>query len=474
MALRRRELVKLLAASAAGSALAPKAVFARPSEPIARDVAILGGGSAGTYAALRLRDLGHSVVVLERSQRLGGHAETYYDPISGAPIDIGVVIFPDDPLVRSYFGRFGVELVSGSGSSGTPAQRFVDFRTGAPVMAYRPSQEELGAAFGAYLQLLTTRFAFLAQNGYRLPGSGPELDDLLLPFGQFAGKYGLNAILPTFFLFEQGFGPLLEATTLYVLKNMSAQVVSAALSGGFLAVPSGTSSLYQAATDELGEDVLFGTRVNQVERASGARSGGAPIRLRVQTDDGPRQIRAKKLLVTAPPLPSNLRVLRLDSTESAIFSRFVANNYWTAVAEIEGALGSTSLVNAAPDTPFNLPPLPGIYSVGPSIVPGLVEIKYGSTRELGDERVRSSIARDIARVDLPEIGPLSLGGYAIFKNHSPYMLHVSPGEIRGGFYDDLEALQGHNGTFYAGAAFQTHSSAAIWAYLEELVPRLFS
>jgi heterodisulfide reductase subunit A-like polyferredoxin len=44
---------------------------------IERDVAIIGGGSAGTYAAVRLRDLGKSVIVIEKDVVLGGHTDTY-------------------------------------------------------------------------------------------------------------------------------------------------------------------------------------------------------------------------------------------------------------------------------------------------------------------------------------------------------------------------------------------------------------
>jgi len=51
---------------------------------------------------------------------------------------------------------------------------------------------------------------------------------------------------------------------------------------------------------------------------------------------------------------------------------------------------------------------------------------------------------------------------------------ASPQQIRAGFYRDLQGLQGHNHTYYAGAAFQTHSSAAIWAFLEELLPSIAS
>ena len=80
MDVRRRDVLKLLVSSAAGSALATRPAKAAEGGAIHRDVCVIGGGSAGTYSAVRLRDLGHSVVVLERSNRLGGHAETFVDP----------------------------------------------------------------------------------------------------------------------------------------------------------------------------------------------------------------------------------------------------------------------------------------------------------------------------------------------------------------------------------------------------------
>ena len=44
---------------------------------IERDVAIIGGGSAGTYSAVRLKDMGKSVIVIEKDVILGGNTDTY-------------------------------------------------------------------------------------------------------------------------------------------------------------------------------------------------------------------------------------------------------------------------------------------------------------------------------------------------------------------------------------------------------------
>jgi hypothetical protein len=464
MTLRRRDLLKLVGSSA-GVLAAREALAAGPV--MHRDVCILGGGSAGTYAAMRLRDAGRTVAIVERSSRLGGHAETFRDPNTGAPIDIGVIIFPDNQLVRGYFGRFGVPLINLPAGGGGGRSSFVDFRSGSAVSAFDPTPAELGAALGAYFQLVSGPFAFLAQNGYQLPAHGPLLRQLTQPFGQFAQQNGLSALLPLFYLYEQGFGSLLDAPTLYVLKNLGPEVVGGILGSTFLAAPTGVGSLYDAATSVLGPDTIFDADVLRV-----VRPGRGPVILVASTPDGPRVVECGKLLITAPPLLSNLRNLDLDGLEWSLLSRFDPHFYYTAVLKTSGLAPDLSLVNAAPDTPFNLGPLPGIYSISPSPVPGLTNVKYGSSRWLSDATVRAAIRADIERVNIGGVGPIHVDDFAIFKSHSPYALMASPSDIRRGFYASLEQLQGRRSTYYASATFQTHSSAAIWAYVEGLLPDL--
>lgn len=466
MTLDRRQVLTGLASAGLATGLGAGDVAARGSG-LECDVAILGGGSAGTFAALNLRERGLRVLVIERSERLGGHCETYRDPASGAAIDIGVIVFPDEPLVRSHFGRFGVPLINANFAG--PTSQFVDFRTGQAVAAYQPSPLEVGTALATYLQLLETRYPFLDRNGFQLPEPGPLLEELLLPFGQWVSQFGLEALVPTFFLYEQGFGPLLEATTLYVLENMSRSVVGAVLQGSFLLAPGGAGALYDAASVELGSDVLYGSELCHVERSE--RRGGG-VRLLVRSAGGEHTIRASKLLFTAPPVLANFAPFDLDAREHALLSSFECHHYWTAVAQIAGMPPGVSLVNAAPDTPFNLAPLPGIYSIGPSVAPGLFDVKYGSDGFLPDRLVKRQIAADVARIATEQASGLRLERFAIFKSHSPYSVVVAPERIRDGFYASVQALQGYRDTYYAGAAFQTHSSAAVWAHVSELLPAL--
>jgi heterodisulfide reductase subunit A-like polyferredoxin len=69
MAIGRRDLLKGIAVGAAGG-LTVKGAPRDSGAVIFRDVCVLGGGSSGTYTAVRLRDLGKSVVVVESKGRL--------------------------------------------------------------------------------------------------------------------------------------------------------------------------------------------------------------------------------------------------------------------------------------------------------------------------------------------------------------------------------------------------------------------
>jgi hypothetical protein len=466
MGFRRRDVLKLVTSSAAAAAmgLQGKRASAAWRAPIVRDVCIIGGGSAGTYTAIRLRDLGKSVAVVERADRLGGHAETFRDPATGTPIDIGVVVFENVDLVKNYFARFNVALNAFPSSMGSSA--YVDFRSGRVVNGYAPPpNEQFVPALLRYRQVLSDQFPYL-DLGFQLPDPVPS--DLLLPFGDFARKHGIEAMLPTMFLYAQGLGNLLENPAIYVLKNFSLQLVNSLLTSPLLRVPGGVAELYDKAAQFLGEDVLFESGVVRVER------GPRGVQVYVATPEGLRIIRSKKLVVAFPPSFAGLAPFDLDPLEASHLLRFRPNYYWTGVLRLSGLPPGQSVQNVAPDTPYNIPPLPGVYSISPSPVPELWNVKYGSGRPLSDQRVRANIAADLRRMNAEGTFPVVLGDFATFKGHAPFELMVSSREIAAGFYRRLGALQGRKQTFYNGAAFQTNDSSLIWSFTELLLPQIVS
>jgi len=469
MRLRRRNVLKLLSYSAAGFAaagLSSRTAFAK-TRTIERDVCVIGGGSGGTFTAVGVKDAGRSVVVLERKQRLGGHTETYVDPATGVPTDIGVVVFHNLPVVTDYFARLGTPIIPlPSGAFASTNVNF-DFRTGQMQNFSEPTPAETGAAlqgYFGYLQQLKASY-FDLDSSFDLPNPVPA--DLTMKFRDFVEKYGFGAMVRTAFQFGQGTGDILDMPAVYVLKVFSSQVVSSifGISGGFMACPTGNSTLYENATALLGDDVVFGADILHVERN---KQG---VTVHVDTPRGRYIVKAKKLVVTAPPTLDNLCGFDLDRNEESLFGRFDSNYYYTGLLKLEGVPAGLSVSNSNERTAYNLPQLPGFYGINPTLVPGIWNVKFGSTVPLSEFDVKATIVRQIRRLSDPVYFPTPprVLDIVTFSGHTPFELNVRGNEIAAGFYGSLNDLQGRNRTYYSGATFQSHDSSLIWRYTKDTV-----
>jgi NAD(P)-binding Rossmann-like domain len=447
-------LTSAKAAASSGADIAGSA----DSEVIERDVCVIGGGSAGTYTAVRLSDLGQSVVVVERQDRLGGHCQTYTDPVTGLTTDIGVIIFPDLPIVRGYFGRFGIPLATAA-LGGGPAS-YADFRTGEVVSGYTPPVPTALETFVGILQ----QYPYLAP-GYYLPDPVPGA--LLQPWGDFVAANGLSSMVQLSAAYGQGLNEILRLPTLYILRLLGLTVVENILADSFLTTPDNdNSALYQAATAFLGRDVLLSTTVVASQR------GGNGVWLFAVGPRGPVTIRARKIVITIPPLPSALAAFDLDARELGLFSRFRQGNYYTGLVRLPGVPDETNVMNIGANTPYNLAPLPSLYGVGPSSVPGLFNVKFASHVPLSDSQVRASIRESLGRLQAAGTIPATRPTFADFASHTPYELTVSAPDIAAGFYSSLYGLQGLRSTYWNGAAFEAHNSALIWQFTETLLPAI--
>jgi hypothetical protein len=437
-----------------------------------RDVCVIGGGASGTYSAVRLRDAGRSVVVVDRKPYLGGHTETYRDPATGNTAELGVMIFHDVPVVREYFARFGVALEPISPTEFWQQPQYFDFHTGKKVAHYSPpSHDEIAAALARYFQCQEqiAESYYDLDKGFDLPQPVPP--DLLLPFGAFVEKHDLEAMVGVASGYGQGLGDLLRMPAIYVLKNVSARTVTSMFENKYLMAPGGNGELYEKITEFLGDDVLVGATVEKVDR-----SGSGPV---VHVD-GPRgrfAVRCRKLLVTCPPSLDNLRAFDLDPRERETFGRFRPNFYCSALVRVSGFPAGLALWNTGVGTPYDLPRLPGIYGIYPTRVPGLLDVKFGSPALLTREQAEAQIIADIERLD--DSGTfdtrLRVTEVVALNAHREFTLWVGAEDIEAGFYTTLGSLQGRRNTFYNGATFLTHDSTLLWQFTDNYVlPKLLA
>jgi hypothetical protein len=441
---------------------------------ITRDVAVIGGGAAGTYAAISLKDKGKSVVVIEKQGKLGGHTETYIDPATGTPIDMGVVIFHNITAVTDYFKRLDIGLTPSVFYSPSPIN--YDLRTGKAVdLSLTPSAEEVSAAFAAYVAQLS-KYPKLA-DGLFLPNPVPE--DLLMPFGDFVKKYSLQAALPLMYNFNWGVGDILSNPTVEQMRYWSLGMVQATLGGFLTTAHHNSSELYTKAESVLAAaNVLLNSEVTSSVRGNGK----AGIKLVVKTPTGNKLIIAKKLVIAIPPKLDFLAPLDLSSTEKKLFGKYIDAGYYVSLVKNTGFPANSSVSNAAQNTTYNLPPLPAVYSISPAGLPGVQTIYYGSGQStksfpLTDAEVKADIIRSLKTLQKvnPDKFTQEEPEFVDYKSHAPYFLQVSSKEIKDGFYEKLYALQGGRNTFFTGAAWRVQDSSEIWRFTQEVVlPQLLA
>lgn len=85
------------------------------------DAIVIGAGAAGLAAARRLAEGGHSVVVLDARDRLGGRIHTQFDAQCTAPIELGAEFIHGSP--RETFALLGEARSAAIGESGSSWER---------------------------------------------------------------------------------------------------------------------------------------------------------------------------------------------------------------------------------------------------------------------------------------------------------------------------------------------------------------
>ena len=430
---------------------------------ISRDVCVIGGGSAGTYAAVRLQQMGKSIVVVEKQGELGGHTNTYEDPETGQTYDYGVQIFTNRSVVRDYFDLLDVPL-EGVDVTSAGISNPIDFSTGERVEV---EAEDPTAGLQRYIEQLA-RYPFIAV-GFDLPEEIPE--DLLLPFGEFATKYDLGAAAVQIIVqVVQGVGKPLDLLTIYVMKYFNLEVAQGAATGFVRSANSNNSALYANARARFGADVLLDSQVIATRRSRGGADRGFNFVV-VRTPSGIRLIKARKLVVAFPQKIEHFRGFDLDRRERDVFSKFESSVYYTTLLENTNLPEGTVLIATGADEQFNVPVIPGPNSVSPTGITGLFNLFYTSERPLPIDEVKETISEDILRLQNAGFDT-TRPDFVEFEAHSPFQLVVSAEEIRNGFYGRFNGLQGYRDTFYTGAALSAHSSGVIWEFTEALLQEI--
>ncbi|KAF5234370.1 hypothetical protein FANTH_12150 [Fusarium anthophilum] len=202
------------------------------------DVAVIGGGSSGIHAAINLKDAGATVVVIEKKDQIGGHAETHINPKTKVSANIGVILFENT-------------------NTATPSTKMYDFSLGIAVPAQDNTEPDatkkvMAEAIQIYSQNVLSKYPWIDQ-GYHVPNPVPQ--ELLLPFGQFTQQNNFSAILPLISQRNRYPGNITIISTLYGIKNFGLGLLQAVSTEFPIAASGDTRSIYKAASAVLENDI---------------------------------------------------------------------------------------------------------------------------------------------------------------------------------------------------------------------------
>ncbi|KAK4222652.1 beta-cyclopiazonate dehydrogenase [Podospora fimiseda] len=446
---------------------------------IIKDVAIIGGGASGSYAAVRLKeDFNKSIILIEKQGRIGGHVSTFDDPETSKPFDFGVNSFTDYGPAQAFFNRLGIPF------SVPPrvalSTEYADFTTGLPVPGYTPpSNADRTAALVKFLNVTAPFENFILPGYWNFPSPSQIPEDLLLPFHEFVAKYNLTAAVPMVFqVTGMGVGDFQNSLTMHVLSAFGQPMLRAFLGQGVNFTPDSRRNiqLYEAIQSRLNSDILLNSVVVQSIRTT----LGHTLWVKSSTTNTYTLVIARKLLISIPPIASNLAPFAIDSTEQSVFSKFRFPIVHCGIVThpslpVGGSITNTP-ASSAPDNYMSLPSLNfnSRYDwMGENSTNWRV-LLVGRNTTFGTAEAQATVKADFAR--LRANGVVAAGGGELqikaWANHGPMHAYVDVEEVRDGFYQKLYGLQGRRGTWWTGGAWSHQFQSVLWAFDDVLLPKI--
>lgn len=456
-------------------------------------ILILGAGPGGLSAAYYLRRYGYKqVTVFEKLGRVGGLCRSVTE--DNKSFDLGAaVISPAHREIRKMARRVGARLERVEGAA---AFRLDDSGTGDDdttpyhrLLHYLAGGSSLAARWRFYrlcLRYFWKRFRM--RSTFRVPGwagiaSQPELG---VTFIEWLRNNRLEELARLFEIpvTTFGYGDLDEIAAPYVLRYGSplsflAFLLSAArfswLVPSFLLL-----QRFQYGFQRFWERVAWDLNVRlnvTVERIERDDAGGIRVAYRhpIQMLGGPASHGTDHatfdyLILACPLLQSELEKFMVPSEEESRLAakiRFIP--YAVASFEISDVVLRERTAFHLPLPPRGAPMIIAQAHPENELMAFYARLPTNNPTDEDEKRLREYIERYVA----------AFGGHIKEDDdwHSYdawlYFKHVSVEEIRSGYYDDWERLQGESRTFYVGGLFDFDFVEGITRYSRQVVETYF-
>ncbi|KAL4865182.1 hypothetical protein BDV12DRAFT_211185 [Aspergillus spectabilis] len=433
-----------------------------PEDIVERDFAIIGGGAAGTYAAISLADRNHTFTLIEITDRLGGNTRTFSDPSTGATVDFGVQFHLDTPIVRDFFDRLHTPLAAVDiDYFGIP--EYYDFTNRIALANY--TRGNIGRDYVAELD----KHPYVRDLA-ELPEPVPE--DLLLTWPQYVQKHNLSSgSADGGFTLPASPGEPLDNLALHTF-NHGNHILLAEFAGAAVHEANyNNSAIYVNALAELRPHVFLQSSIIAARRGLARESG---VQLVATTSSGRKLIRAKQLLIAMPPVLENTKYFGLDQHEYDILSKLSGKHYYGGVVNNTGFEVNVAYTNAGINRPYHVPHLPGVVEFSPSATAGYHFYWYNSVEGQTQAEVESTVRSTIKWLQVQNnVTQASEPNFLDYADYYPFHLTPSAHDIVDGWYGSMAELQGHRNTWYISSLFVI-GSTQVWNSTHNILPDIIN
>lgn len=420
--------------------LRPPRVAAPRKLPDDTRFCIIGAGPAGLTAAETLRNKGYrNIVVLEKEDRVGGKCHSV--EIGGRVYELGAVLgTPDYRTTRALMEEVGTRTDQGERGN------YYDLKKGRYELLGKREKLRL---FWEYF----VKYGLLSLRNRRVnrPGLDHVSPDLRTSYQSFVDRHHLATLEKSLAapLTGFGYGYADEIPAVYAMKYMDFKTIGRFSRSDLFTFKDGVQQLWERVAER--HDVERDSQVTGIRR-------GDEVEVEVNGEK-----RHFDQLILACPLDDALRFIDASEDEKALFSKIENYDYRVFACSIDGLPRDTGYIQenlskekiGHPMIWYNRHPDADVYTL----------------YVLGDGKMTNDHVLENIKQDLGQLGG------NVTKVHQvanwKYFPHVSPAEMRDGYYERLEGLQGQKNTHYVGELLNFSTVERSASYAKDLVERSF-
>ena len=445
-------------------------------------ICIIGGGPAGLSAAMYLEKKGYfNYTILEKEDHVGGkcHSPHY----NGRRYEMGAIMG-----VPSYYAVHDVEEFCGITHDGPKLNRNYKNIKGKVIEPFEPKKNPLKIPrllkmkkqLKLFGELLETKYKGYDVNGHRgvaegrydgyavtpdrdkIAGENPNLRDLALPFKDFCELNGVELVqdiwIGPFTAF--GYGYFDEIPAAYVLKYLDFQTTMNFVKVNLWTWKEGTQFIWESLNDKLQNKARLNSDITSVERHDG--------KVFVTVND---EVEVYDKIIVTSPLQFLPDYFDATEEEKELFSKIDYERYDVLAVETK---------------PEDHPEIS--YYIFDNMEParyGHLMVYYRRWKDTLDQVIttyalrnhrnkRTYKAEACKKIVLKDLETMGNPASKVVNEKSWYYFpHVFSEDYAAGWYDKVEAMQGQNGTYYAGEVMSFGDMDETAEYSRELVERFF-